>query len=152
MQKLYIKHGNRFKSFQDLLNAGYTYDATLFMFCTFYDKTCKNMQCHYARRSVADLLAIAKTYFPKIKTSEVVKTIAKHDLTMFFCWDVEQYVFSSNKGTGFTQITSRWCEYPKETNGVGHDGWSLYRFNRLLNESKRNKKNRHHKLKIKKWN
>lgn len=61
---------------------------------TYLDATCTEQESMPARRSFDDLLLIARTYFPDVSETEVIKTLSSIDrMRCFVCTDINKPVF-----------------------------------------------------------
>lgn len=82
---------------KELLRSGYTgrNDGTFKQ--TFEDEACTIPECHPARRSFGDLLAICKTHFPKTTEKELAKVVFELNkeigLGGSYCNTIEKPVF-----------------------------------------------------------
>lgn len=106
MEKIYIRHdpNKKFKSVKELITYGYTgpvygngYKDTYCFVTTYRDIAGTIRQCHAARRSFDDLLAIAKTYFPSTTKRKMAKVLSQlHreiSLVPMYCWTIHNPVF-----------------------------------------------------------
>lgn len=77
---IYLKlpEDKTFDNISELLICGYNESRYPYTFVpTFHDVECISPQCHSARRSFEDLLAICQTYFPPTTKKELAQTLYK---------------------------------------------------------------------------
>ena len=71
---------------------------------TYFDKECKDVQCHAGRfRSIDDLHSCVNTYFPKVELSTLIAELIKlkprgRNFFPFWCSDIQRCVFNYEIG------------------------------------------------------
>lgn len=108
---------------------------------TYFDPECTKEECHCARRSFEDLLAICKTYFPRTTKKHLARLLynlwltKKLNIATSFCPDIGAVVFrlhynNSKWATNFSSIDNGYNTV-SDPNKKGKGNYSMNDINKL---------------------
>lgn len=96
MRKLYIKNAEKFTTLEELIKFGFSEYGGKFS-PTYHDSACEKPEDNWKRRSLEDLLAVSRGYFPETSEEELCKLLVKlfkeWHLRSHWCPNIKKVVF-----------------------------------------------------------